>query len=284
MPEVVEQGVNRVLREALEQAAPPPQQRQEPTQPRWSLKRLVAWVKQQFGMDCSRDTLRKVLKRLGCSWKKAHKLLNKGNPGKRAAFLERLQGLLEDALHQRCLLVYIDEAHIQLDTDAGYGWSIRGQRFWVSSSSPGRAKVSFYGVYLYNLGQVRIFADDKADQFNTIEVLKHLRVEFPDLPMKLVWDGASYHRAHSVQATASTLDITLDPLSAYSPDFMPVEHLWQWLREEVTYHACYASKAELKQRVERFEQEINADPIALADRLWVKNHLDPEEEILRVSS
>jgi hypothetical protein len=56
------------------------------------------------------------------------------------------------------------------------------------------------------------------------------------------------------------------------------------LREEITYHACYASKAELKQRVERFEQEINAAPIALADRLWVKNHLDPEEEILRVSS
>jgi hypothetical protein len=33
-----------------------------------------------------------------------------------------------------------------------------------------------------------------------------------------------------------------------------------------------------------FENRCNADPIALADRLWVKNHLDPEEEILRVSS
>lgn len=273
-----------MIRTALARAATPPQKRQEPTQPRWTLKRLVAWVKTEFGIDCCRDTLRKVLKRLGFSWKKAHKLLNKGSPAKRASFLEKLQGILDDALHQRCLLVYIDEAHIHLDTDGGYGWSIRGERCWVSSSSPGLAKVSFYGLYLYNLGQARIFAYDKADQFNTIDVLKRLRDEFPDMSIKLVWDGAPYHRAHSVQTAATALDISLAPLPAYSPDFMPVEHLWQWLREDVTYHACYADEAELTQRVEQFQQEINAKPLALADRLWVKNHLDPEEEKLRVST
>ena len=47
-------------------------------------------------------------------------------------------------------LIYVDEAHIHLDSDQGYGWSIKGERFWVSSSSPGLEKVSFYGVYLYN--------------------------------------------------------------------------------------------------------------------------------------
>jgi len=65
----------------------------------------------------------------------------------------------------------------------------------ISSSSPGRTKVSFYGVYLYNLGQVRIFPYEKADRFNTIDVLKQLRVEFPDLKMTLVWDGAPYPKS-----------------------------------------------------------------------------------------
>lgn len=74
------------------------------------------------------------------------------------------------------------------------------------------------------------------------------------------------------------------PLPAYSPDFMPVEHLWQWLREDVTYHTCYDHEADLIAQVERFESRINAEPIALADRLWVKSHLNPEEEKLRVSS
>src|SRR3954452_11227616 len=36
-------------------------------------------------------------------------------------------------------------------------WAERGERFWVASSSPGlSARVSFYGLYLYNEGQVRL--------------------------------------------------------------------------------------------------------------------------------
>jgi hypothetical protein len=49
-------------------------------------------------------------------------------------------------------MVYVDEAHIHLDTDEGYGWTVKGKRAWISSSSPGLAKVSFYGIYFYNQG------------------------------------------------------------------------------------------------------------------------------------
>lgn len=284
MSKAVEAAVDGVIRTAISAATIPPQERTEAPQPRWTLKRLVGWVKETFDIDCCRETLRKLMKRLGFSWKKARKLLNKADPLKRAAYLERLEGLLEQALDEQCLLVYIDEAHLHLDTHEGYGWSICGERFWVSSSSPGLEKVSLYGLYLYNLAQVRILPYSKADQFNTIDVLKRLRLEFPDVPIKLVWDGASYHRAKQVQTAAQVLDIDLVPLPAYSPDFMPVEHLWHWLREEVGYHACYATALELTQQVEQFEQRTNKNPIAVADRLWVQSHLDPEVEKLRVPS
>ena len=282
MSNEVREGLDQTIRQGLEAAATPPQQRCEEPLPRWTLKRLVGWVKKTFSIDCSRETLRKVLKELGFSWKKARKLLNKANPEKRGAFLKQLEALLDEALHERALVVYLDEAHIHLDTDEGYGWSICGQRFWVSSSSPGLAKVSFYGLYLYNLGQVRIWPFERANKENTVEVLKRLRVEFPDVPLKLILDGASYHRAQLVEQAAQTLAIDLVPLPAYSPDFMPVEHLWHWLREDVTYHTCYEQKADLIAQVDRFQAQINADPIALADRLWVKSHLDPNEEKLRV--
>jgi hypothetical protein len=211
----VKRGIDQTIRQALEVAATPPQQRTSDPIPRWTLKRLVEWIKKTFAIDCSRETLRKLLKKLGFSWKKAKKLLNKANPNQRAAFLKTLEELLDDALHERCLLVYLDEAHVHLDTDEGYGWSICGERFWVSSSSPGLKKVSFYGLYLYNLGQVRIWPFERANKENTVEVLKQLRGEFPDVPIKLVWDGASYHRAQLVKEAAQTLDIELVPL----PDF-----------------------------------------------------------------
>jgi transposase len=125
----VEEAIDCVIRESLNLAATPPQERQAVPLPRWTLKRLAAWVKRQFNIDCCRDTLRKVLKGLGFSWKKARKLLNKADPNKRAAFLEKLPELLDDALHERSLLVYIDEAHIHLDTDEGYGWSLKASGF-----------------------------------------------------------------------------------------------------------------------------------------------------------
>jgi transposase len=136
------------------------------------------------------------------------------------------------------LLVFIDEAHIHLDTDEGCGWSVKGERFWVSSCSPGLAKVSFFGVYLYNLGQVRLFPYEVANGLSSIDVLKRIRAEFPDQKMTIIWDGAPYHRAQSVKDEAKNLKVNLQPLSAYSPDFMPVEHLWQWFREDLTYHTC----------------------------------------------
>lgn len=286
MPVHVEQALDTIIRDSLKTAASPPQERPVDAiiLPRWTLKRLVVWVKTTFEIDCCRDTLRKVLKKLGFSWKKARKLLNKANPEKRAAFLEKLEGLLDDALHQKCLLVYIDEAHIHLDTDEGYGWSIKGERFWVSSGSPGLKKVSFYGLYLYDLAQVRIFPYEVANQETAIDVLERLRTEFPDLPIKLVWDGAPYHRALSVRDATQTLNIELQPLPAYSPDFMPVEHLWHWLREDLTYHTCYDKTAELIVQVERFQARLNDDPEALSQRLWVTARLDPEIEKLRFST
>ena len=165
------------------------------------------------------------------------------------------------------------------------GWAERGQRLWVASRSPGlSARVSFDGLYFYNEGQVRLWPDRRANGEHTVEVLQRLRAEAPDRTLIVLWDGAPYHRAQAVREAARALDITLMPLPGYSPDLMPVEALWHWLREDVTYHHCHASAEDLTRRAADFEARINQDPCALADRLWVKDCLDPEEEKLRFSN
>jgi len=47
---------------------------------------------------------------------------------------------------------------------------------------------------------------------------------------------------------------------------MPVEHLWQWLREDVTCHACHKGECELIEQVRLFENHINSMPLVVADR------------------
>jgi len=223
------------------------------------------------------------LKQLGFSWKKAKKLLGRADPEKRREFLKKLETFLDGAMKDEFLLVYLDEAHIHQDVDLGYGWSLCGERLWVSSHSPGLSgKVSFYGLYLYNEGQVRIWAYDRANGDHTVDVLQRLRQEFPDRRIKLVWDGVSYHRSLLVRQSAQNMDIILEPLSGYSPDFMPVEALWRWLREDVTYQYCHKTKQELVDRVTEFQNRINQNPYEIADRLWVTTTLDPEVEKLRI--
>jgi transposase len=265
-------------------AATPPGEGADPA-PRWTLKRLVLFVRERFGRLCCRETIRAALHRLKLSWKKAKKLLGRADPERRQAFVEQLQGLLAGAQRDQHLLVYVDEAHIHQDADLGYGWAERGRRLWVASTSPGlSARVSFYGLYLYNEGQVRLWPFARANGEHTIDVLRRLRAEWPDRKLLVLWDGAPDHRAKAVREVATTLGIELVPLPGYSPDLMPVEALWRWLREDVTYHHCHASAEDLARRVGAFEVRLNRDPYVIADRLWVKDHLDPDEEKLRFSN
>ena len=258
--------------------------------PRWTLRRLVGWARERFGLVCCRETIRAVLHRRKLSWTKAKKLLGRADPEQRQAFLEPLQGVLEGAQRDRHLVVYLDEAHIHQDADLGSGWATRGERFFVASCSPGlSARVSFYGLYLYNEGQVRLWPYPRANGDHTIDVLRRLRAAFPDEALIVLWDGAPYHRAKVVREAARALTITLMPLPGYSPDLMPVdlmpvEALWRWLREDVTYHHCHASTADLTRRVGDFEARLNREPFVIADRRWVKDCLDPEEEKLRFSN
>jgi len=251
---------------------------------KWTTKKLVSWIQYNFKLNVCRESVRLLLKKLGFAWKKAKKVLFKADPEKRKEFLEKLKILLTAATHGDSFIVYIDEAHIHWDTGLGYGWAPKSQRLYSTSLSPGlSAKKSFYGVYFYNAGQVEILDFDKANQDNTIAVLKKIKQRLPYENIKVIWDGASYHRAKRVYSAAASLGIELVQLPAYSPDFMPVEALWQWLRTEVTRNYCHTSAKEFLERIRDFEFEINQNPSLIADRLWRTITMCQEEEKLRIS-
>ncbi len=149
--------------------------------PRWTLKRLVIWIETKFNIRPSKETVRKALKRLNFSWKKAKALLNRASTGARERFVEQIQFWMQQTLSaDPPLLVYLDEAHIHQDADLGYGWAQRGKRWWVGSHSPGlSAKVSFYGLYFYNEGQVTIWDFPCANTEHTQTVLRRLRDREP---------------------------------------------------------------------------------------------------------
>src|SRR5215207_2848632 len=96
----IETGLGAAVREAECRAGRPPVEGADPPA-RWTLKRLVAYVRERFGRLVCRKTVRAALHRLGLSWKKTRKLLGRADPERRQAYVERLEGLLDDAQRDR---------------------------------------------------------------------------------------------------------------------------------------------------------------------------------------
>jgi hypothetical protein len=57
--------------------------------------------------------------------------------------------------------------------------ALAGRSAAGASGLPRRAKLSFYGLYLYNEGQVRLWPYARANGEHTVDVLRRLRTEWP---------------------------------------------------------------------------------------------------------
>ena len=235
----------------------------------------------------SRNTLRRLLKRAGLSWKRVKKLLAKADPEARAEFVQQFHVVFARMLRDEVRLVFVDEAHLHQDLDLGFTWAPKGQPAWRASTSPGLHKrLDLYGAYDFSQGCTFLWHGGKCNSEHTVQFLEQLVQWLSETKRQvmLIWDGASYHRSKQVQAAAQRLGIHILPLPAYSPDLNPVERLWQWLRDEVTRLHCHESLHALYQACMRFIETINQDPEAVLRRLWPKFDLDPEFEKLLFSN
>lgn len=254
---------------------------------RWTLRSLCELAVCVTGVRVCCETMRRVVQSLGLTYKKAHKLLGKASAPRREEFVEQLGELVVQS-HQDegPLVVFADEAHIHLDTDAGYGWAPRGQRLYVNSHSPGLShKRTCFGMYLLGATDpVQIHTASWATGETTCEMLTALRTTHPFEPLVLIWDNVRYHHSHKVRAHAEQLGIRLLYLPPYSPDLMPVERLWSWLRQDLTYLHTHRDEQELVDRIALFVAQLLDSPADVHRRLKPKLHLDPAEEKLRVSA
>ena len=70
------------------------------------------------------------------------------------------------------------------------------------------------------------------------------------------WDNAPAHggaplREYQYLRTPE-LHLRLVRLPAYSPDFNADEHIWAWVREEVTANTCFGTAANVRAHVDPF--------------------------------
>jgi Winged helix-turn helix len=132
-------------------------------------------VRERFGRTCCRETIRAALHRLGLSWKK--KLLGRADPQRRQAFVEQIQD--PSPVPSATAIgwsTWTKPTSTRMPISALVGRSAAGASGLLHTR---RVKLSFYGLYLYNEGEVRLWPYARANGAHTIDVLRRLRAEWP---------------------------------------------------------------------------------------------------------
>jgi transposase len=252
----------------------------------WTLRKLRLWVAGKLGTTLCRNTIRRVLRRAGLTWKKCKKLLGKANPAQREEFLRQFEKLYRQMCAGEVILIYVDEAHFHRDLDLGFSWGRKGERLWRLSDCPGLSeKINWYGAYNFTQGRCLIWNEGRCNSANTAQFLERIAewLGNTDRPVIILWDGAPWHRAQHLKEKAQSLNIELIPLPGYSPDLNPIEGLWKWMREEVTQHVCHKTLEALFIACKEFIDTLNREPLKITQRLWPRFELDPQIEKLRLS-
>jgi transposase len=221
----------------------------------WNWKVVREFVQRRFGHTLSRSSCLHYLHRLDFVLKRPKKRLVKANAERRAAFV-REYALLRAAAHlSGAKLFFADEAHFYADVDLRGKWVLRGQPALVDSTSPRWGeKASYYSAVCLETGEVEVMElDGNSSAETSVAFLQQLRAHHPE-PLSIIWDNGPAHGGDPLRAYLTTPDLRLRlvRLPAYSPDFNPDEHVWGWVRAEVTANTCFGTTAKVREKVGAF--------------------------------
>jgi transposase len=221
----------------------------------WNWKVVRRFVAERFGITLSRSSCRNYLHRLGFVVKRPTKRLLKADEAKRAAFVAEYAALRAAAEVTRAKHFFVDEAHFYADVDLHGKWVLKGTPALVDSTSPRYGeKASYYAAVCLETGEVEALPlTGNSNAETSVSFLQQLRAHHPT-PLVVFWDNAPAHGGAPLRdyLTTPALHLRLVRLPAYSPDFNAAEHLWAWVREEVTANTCFGTADRVRAHVDPF--------------------------------
>lgn len=129
-----------------------------------------------------------------------------------------------------------DEASLYLQATLMRTWAASGQTPLVRIA-PQRTSSHFYGALNLLTGQETILRTPIMNAQTSALFLQKLLTAYPDRPLLLLWDRATWHRGLSVQTVLDAnprLELLFFPPG--SPDLNPQEHVWKATREAVSHN------------------------------------------------
>ena len=200
------------------------------------------------GLKRSESQVRQFLQALGMKCRKVGMLPAKADPEKQAQFKEeKLEPVLEEAKVGQRKVYFVDAAHFVLAPFLGFLWSF--SRLFIQAPA-GRQRFNVLGALdAISHELITVSNDAYINALSVCDLLRQLRVLYPDLPITLIADNARYQKCKVVWELAASLNIELLYLPPYSPNLNLIERLWKFVKKECLYSKYYAHFDLFKQAI-----------------------------------
>ncbi len=135
----------------------------------------------------------------------------------------------------------------------------------VVKADPGRECTHFYGALDLLGGEEVVLRADLMTAEVSALFLTRLLLTHPDVPIRLLWDRAPWHRGAAIEAVlAANPRLQILWLPTASPELNPQEQVWKATRKAVSHNHTYAKLGEV---ATAFEEHLtrNRFPCALLE-------------------
>ena len=208
-------------------------------QEEWNLEKLQIYIKEKYEVEFkSNQSYYELFAMAKISWKKTQKNNPQGDPikieSKKKEIIAHVTEYKEEIENEERVVLFADECHLLWGDLCGYGWGKTEERLEVDIINE-REKQTYYGAINSKTGEMIIKEYETANTVNTINFLEHLRKEYKDIKLTIIWDGASFHKKNemptyleSINGTKEKKDweITCINFAPNAPEQNPIEDIW----------------------------------------------------------
>lgn len=204
----------------------------------WSARRLAQLIEQEFGVHFHPNYLVSWLRQRGYTPQKPRRVSREHDAAAVARWLaEDWPRIKSNARRRGACLLLMDESGLLMAPLVRRSWALKGQPPQQEQKVGHREKVSVAAALWLPPLRDRLHLAYQTlvnGYFTNVEIAAFLSgaVEGLPGPVIAIWDGGSMHKGGPIRALVEESQGRLDiePLPPHSPELMPVEPVWSWLK------------------------------------------------------
>lgn len=249
-----------------------------------SAAQAQTFIKATFSKTYSLSGVRKLLKRLGCTFHKVSSFLFKAKRDKQEEFVQDYEQDKTKVQSAGWRRYFIDGVHPIYGMEVlYYCWLVAGQRLEVGVGG-GRKRLNILGAFCPDDHEYvdRRYTDQNLTAQSVIELFERMMELHPQTKhFRIYLDNARYQHAKVLKAwieqTQKDKGVIFDlkHLPAYSPNLNLIERLWKFLRKEAlqTWHASFE---QMQKEVARVLDNLTDYREQLRTLMTERFHLTPD--------